>query len=188
MASNKFLTLVATAFVGGFLSGAAANAAIPDGPANERTAQQSSDAMLAAKVKTELAKDDETKARKINVEVYRGQVQLSGYVAAPEHKAAATRVATNVPGVLGVQNNLQIQGADRSAGTVIDDGLITAKVKAALIGDARTKAHQIDVDTREGVVQLGGFVDSAAAKEAASEVAESVSGVKSIFNRLEVKR
>lgn len=183
------VSIVATAV----LLGSSAVAADPDGAAAEKraertTQQASSDTMLAAKVKTQLAKDDETKARQINVDVYRGQVQLSGYVTSPEHKAAATRVVTNVPGVLGVQNNLQIKGTERSAGAVIDDGLITAKVKAALIGDSRTKAHQIDVDTREGVVQLGGFVDSADAKAAASEVAETVSGVRTIHNRLEVKR
>ena len=180
------MLVAAVLLAGSVAAGAQDGASLRRG---ERTAQQaSSDAMLAAKVKTELAKDESTKARRINVDVYKGQVQLSGYVEAPELKADATRVASNVPGVLGVQNNLQIQGAERTAGTVIDDGMITAKVKAALIGDARTKAHQIDVDTRAGVVQLGGFVDTAEAKAAATELAKTISGVKTIHNNLEVKR
>jgi hyperosmotically inducible protein len=60
-------------------------------------------------------------------------------------------------------------------------------VKAALIADSATKAHQINVETQEGVVQLSGFVDNAAAKSAATNVAKSVSGVKDVKNELSVK-
>ena len=42
---------------------------------------------------------------------------------------------------------------------------LTAKVKAGLIDDPVTKAGQINVETYRGVVQLGGFVDNAAAEE-----------------------
>jgi hyperosmotically inducible protein len=70
---------------------------------------------------------------------------------------------------------------------VIDDSILTAKVKAALIADSATKAHQINVETQEGIVQLSGFVDNAAAKSAATNVAKSVSGVKDVKNELSVK-
>ncbi len=52
----------------------------------------------------------------------------------------------------------------RSAGDVIDDSVVTAKVKAALIADPNVKAHEVNVETREGVVQLSGFVDNDQAK------------------------
>jgi len=89
--------------------------------------------------------------------------------------------------VKAVRNNLQIQPQDRSGGEVVDDTVITAKVKSALISDSRTKAYQIEVKTNMGEVQLGGFVDSSDAKKAAQEVAHSVSGVKSVTNSLSVK-
>ena len=76
---------------------------------------------------------------------------------------------------------------ERTAGQVINDSVITTKVKAALVGDSRTKAHQISVTTHEGVVQLNGTVDTADAKLAASEVASSVEGVRSVENKLGVK-
>ena len=47
-----------------------------------------------------------------------------------------------------------------NAGRVVDDSVITGKVKAALVADETTKAHQISVETFNGVVQLSGFVDS----------------------------
>jgi hyperosmotically inducible protein len=46
-----------------------------------------------------------------------------------------------------------------SPGEVVDDSVLTAKVKSALIADPVTKARQINVETYRGVVQLGGFVD-----------------------------
>lgn len=157
------------------------------GTASQRsTGQVVDDGVLTSRVKTALIKNDDTKARQIDVEVYQGEVQLNGFVDSNAAKMAAANTAKGVEGVRAVRNNLQIR-ADRSAGEVLDDGLIVAKVKAALIGDSRTKAHQIEVKSNAGMVQLGGFVDSASSKAAAAEVARSVEGVKSVDNDLEVK-
>jgi osmotically-inducible protein OsmY len=67
-----------------------------------------------------------------------------------------------------------------NAGRVVDDTAITAKVKAALIGDPQTKANQINV-------QLSGFVDSADSRARALEVARNVDGVKEVKDGLEVR-
>jgi len=74
----------------------------------------------------------------------------------------------------------------QSAGEVIDDSVLTSKVKLALVEDPVTKAGQINVETFRGVVQLGGFVDNAQAKEQATKVARSVTGVKEVRNDLRV--
>jgi len=76
----------------------------------------------------------------------------------------------------------------KSAGEMVDDGVITAKVKAALIEDPMTKAHQINVDTYRGVVQLSGFVDDSKSKNRALEVTRNVGGVKEVRNNLEIKQ
>src|SRR3954468_17530613 len=68
----------------------------------------------------------------------------------------------------------------KSAGEQIDDSVTTGRVKAALIADPVTKAHEIDVETFKGTVQLNGFVDSAQSKERAAEVARKTEGVKSV--------
>lgn len=178
--------VLATAFVASLLTLGSAVAA--DTPATRTSEQTTNDATLASKVKAALIDNETTKARQINVEVYKGQVQLNGYVESAEQKSAAAKVAGQVAGDANVKNNLAIKEGERTAGAAMNDGMITAKVKAALIGDSRTKAHQIDVNTREGIVQLGGFVDSAGAKTAATEVAESIEGVKSVQNKLNVRK
>ena len=75
----------------------------------------------------------------------------------------------------------------RSSGQVVDDSVITTKVKAAILDDQSLKVLQINVETFKGVVQLSGFVDSAQSKSRAGEVATGVKGVTSVKNDLLVK-
>ena len=72
-------------------------------------------------------------------------------------------------------------------GQYIDDTVITAKVKAALIEDPMTKATEINVETFKGVVQLSGFVSSQAASNRAVELARGVAGVTSVKNDMRIK-
>lgn len=78
--------------------------------------------------------------------------------------------------------------SQQSTGQAIDDGVITAKVKAKLIEDPVTKAHQINVDTFKGTVQLSGFVESSQARSRALQVAKEVDGVKQVKDALEVRK
>jgi hyperosmotically inducible protein len=150
--------------------------------------EQIDDTVLTAKVKAALIDDPATKARQIEVDTFRATVQLNGFVDTADEKAAATRVAHSVNGVQNVRNNLAIGHTDRSAGEVVDDGVVTTKVKAALVAEPTTKARDITVVTREGIVQLSGFVDSPAEKATAAEVAHGVAGVKEVRNDLQIKQ
>jgi hyperosmotically inducible protein len=79
-------------------------------------------------------------------------------------------------------------GPAADAGAAIDDSVITAKVKAALIADPTTEAHAIKVTTEGGVVRLSGSVDSAAGKARAQEIAQGTQGVSMVRNDLTVHR
>ena len=74
-----------------------------------------------------------------------------------------------------------------STGQVIDDSVVTTKLKAKLIDDPVTKAGQINVETFKGTVQLSGFVDSAEAKSRAGQLAKETDGVKDVKNSLQVR-
>jgi len=74
-----------------------------------------------------------------------------------------------------------------TAGNYVDDTAITAKVKASLLGDVAVKSFEIKVETVKGVVQLSGFVDTAAQKAAAGKDASIVADVKDVKNDLIVK-
>ncbi|MBX5459812.1 MAG: BON domain-containing protein [Steroidobacteraceae bacterium] len=146
------------------------------------------DATLTAKVKTALASDPDTSAFQVDVETFRGTVQLNGFVESAEMKSAASRVARSVEGVKSVENNLTVREGSRTAGTTVDDTTITAKVKTALSTDPAVAAHNVNVETRDGVVQLAGFVNSSEEKAQAGKVAQRVAGVKRVDNELEVKQ
>jgi hyperosmotically inducible protein len=72
-------------------------------------------------------------------------------------------------------------------GTKLDDTVLTGKVKTALMNDDAVKSGQINVESRGGVVQLGGFVTGDAMRKRALEVAGKIEGVKKVENALYVK-
>jgi osmotically-inducible protein OsmY len=72
-------------------------------------------------------------------------------------------------------------------GEYVDDTVITTKVKAAIFNEPTLKSAEINVETFKGVVQLSGFVTSAAAESKAVEVARTVGGVKSVKNDMRLK-
>ncbi|MEQ1518209.1 MAG: BON domain-containing protein [Usitatibacteraceae bacterium] len=72
-------------------------------------------------------------------------------------------------------------------GEYIDDTVITAKVKAAVLNEPTLKSSEVNVETFKGVVQLSGFVSDAGDVPKAGEVARGVKGVTSVKNDLRVK-
>ncbi|MPW16657.1 BON domain-containing protein [Paraburkholderia sp. CNPSo 3157] len=74
-----------------------------------------------------------------------------------------------------------------SVGQHIDDGTVTTKVKAELLGAKNVKSTHIHVKTRKGIVWLSGTVPSAEDKTAAQDVVQNVSGVKGVKNHLKIE-
>ena len=147
------------------------------------------DSVLTSKVKIALIDDPITKAGQINVETYRGVVQLGGFVDNTQQKEQATKVARSITGVKEVRNDLRVSTKpEATAGQNVDDSMLTATVKAKLTEDSTTKAYEINVGTQKGVVQLTGFVDSTTMKARAGELARSVDGVKEVRNDLEIRQ
>jgi hyperosmotically inducible periplasmic protein len=73
-----------------------------------------------------------------------------------------------------------------TAGQVIGDTAITAKVTTALHAEKNVRSRDIDVETFQGKVVLKGTVADKRQVELAAQVARSVDGVKSVENRLVV--
>lgn len=60
----------------------------------------------------------------------------------------------------------------------IDDGAITAKVKASIAEEEGVSATSINVTTYRGTVHLSGFVESEEAKRRAENAANDIEGVR----------
>jgi len=78
-------------------------------------------------------------------------------------------------------------GGQSTTARVVDDSVITGKVKTYLIEDQALKAFQINVDTYNGQVLLSGFVNTSQEAQRAVEVAKNVEGVKSVRSALVLK-
>jgi osmotically-inducible protein OsmY len=80
------------------------------GDANSRsTGQYIDDKTLQREVHDALKDNAEYKFDNVNVDVYRGDVQLSGFVQTSDQKSQAKDIAKNVQGVTDVQNNISVQ-------------------------------------------------------------------------------
>ena len=67
------------------------------------------DTVVTTKVKAQLLNDDSLKSTEINVETFKGKVQLSGFVSSPQMANRAVTVTRSVEGVKSVVNNMQIK-------------------------------------------------------------------------------
>lgn len=98
--------------------------------------------------------------------------KLDGAVATVEQKAEQAKDAT--------------ANAAEKVGDKAKDMTITASVNAELARDSALSALKINVDTVDGQVTLRGTAPDSAAKDRATTLANSVSGVTKVDNQLTV--
>lgn len=80
-----------------------------------------------------------------------------------------------------------VENKAENVGQTIDDAAITTALKGKYVLDDELKAHDINVDTVNGVVTLTGAAPSQPAIERATSIAKTVDGVKDVQNQLTVK-
>ena len=146
------------------------------------------DSTLTARVKFALLGQSVSDASAINVETSKGVVQLAGFVRSDETKAMAGRVTASVDGVDSVSNRLIVRSEKRSVGTTLDDSILAAKVKLKLIDNEETSGGKINVEIRDAVVELSGFVDTYEERDAAVKLVSAIAGVKDVINSIDISR
>lgn len=78
-------------------------------PKQEGTGEYVDDSLITTKVKAEIFNEPSLKSTEINVETFKGKVQLSGFVANPADIAKAAEIARNVKGVKEVKNDIRVK-------------------------------------------------------------------------------
>ena len=76
---------------------------------SEGTGEYVDDTVITGKVKTAIFNEPSLKSAEINVETFKGIVQLSGFVRDKEDVGMASRVASNVNGVKSVRNDMRVK-------------------------------------------------------------------------------
>jgi hyperosmotically inducible protein len=156
--------------------------------AEKSTGEHVDDSAMTTRVKFALLEQSVSDGSAINVETSKGVVQLAGFVRSNETKAMAGRVTAGVDGVVSVSNRLIVRSEKRSAGTTLDDGILAAKVKLKLIENEETSGGKINVEIRDAVVELSGFVDSYEERDAAVKLVSEIDDVKDVINSIDITR
>ena len=76
---------------------------------SEGTGEYVDDTVITTKVKAEIFNEPSLKSREINVETFKGVVQLSGFVSSQADSNKAVEVARSVKGVKSVKNDMRIK-------------------------------------------------------------------------------
>ncbi len=80
------------------------------GTSNQESAgEYIDDSVITAKVKTAIFDDASLKSAEINVETYKGVVQLTGFVSSRASIDRAVAVARGVKGVTSVRNDMRLK-------------------------------------------------------------------------------
>jgi hyperosmotically inducible protein len=76
---------------------------------SEGTGEYVDDTVITAKVKTAIFEHPSLKSSEINVETFKGVVQLSGFVSSQDNVNKAILTAQNVKGVTSVKNDMRLK-------------------------------------------------------------------------------
>lgn len=78
-------------------------------PTKEGTGEFVDDTVITTKVKASIFNEPTLKSTEINVETFKGTVQLSGFVAQPGDITKAGEIARGVKGVQAVKNDIRVK-------------------------------------------------------------------------------
>ena len=119
----------------------------------------------------------------ITTESKDGVVTLTGTVADANHKSLAQDTVAGLPGVISVDNQLQVSGEQPAEHS---DTWISWKVKSALLFHRNVSATGTDVDVKDGIVTLTGQASSLAQRDLTTEYAKDVDNVKGVKNDMTI--
>jgi hyperosmotically inducible protein len=83
---------------------------------------------------------------------------------------------------------LLLAGVCLAADKPVNDDLIVDQVRIKLSADAEVKGGALQVDSKQGVVTLGGSVETSRQKDKAAKLAKKIRGVKQVINNIEIKK
>ncbi|MBU1570126.1 MAG: BON domain-containing protein, partial [Proteobacteria bacterium] len=150
------------------------------------------DAWLITKVKSTLLFHRNVNATATEIFAKDGTVTLRGKATSAAQMDLTNEYAKDVEGVKNVKNEMTVLTAEKKSGKKtmgekvdaisesIDDASITAQVKMTLLYHRSTSALKTTVETKDGVVTLGGKAKNAAEKDLATKLVSDVHGVKKV--------
>ena len=119
----------------------------------------------------------------VKVKATDGVVTLTGTVQDRDDRALAADTVENLPGVLGVNNEIKIEATYPEH----SDAWMAFKIRSRLLVKGNVSATSTKVVVTDGVVTLSGTADNAAQKDLTAAYAKDIDGVKTVQNDIVVK-
>ena len=131
----------------------------------------------------------------IDVDVENGVAKLTGEVENDVDRDLAEEVAMSIDGVTKVDNQLAVNpdvetkksaDGEQTLSQSFSSATTTATIKSKLLWNSNTEGLDVNVTTKNGVVNLSGTAQSEAAKDLAGMLAKDTDGVRRVDNEIRV--
>jgi osmotically-inducible protein OsmY len=124
--------------------------------------------------------------RDFNVTVYEGRTLLTGTAPNPELKAQATQIASQIPGVRGVYDEIEVASGE-GAWQGVRDTWISAQIRSNLVFNSQVRSVNYTIDTANGSVYLIGSARTQAELDRVTAAARNVPYVKRVVSYVEIR-
>jgi len=144
------------------------------------------DAAIKMNIKNAWLQVNPLMQRDFDITVYQGRVLLTGTSPNPELKTQAKQVASQVPGVQVVYDEIEV-GPTEGAWQSVKDTWITSQVRSDLVFTGDVRSVNYTIETVNGSVYLIGSARSQAELDKVTDVARKVPNVKRVVSYVDIR-
>ena len=179
--------LLAPSLQGCLLAAAGAGASAGYTLSQDRSVeQQLKDTALQAAVTTAWRQYEPKLYENCSANVYNGRVLITGRVPNEQWRQIADKLAWRQKGVIQVYDEIQVGPGEHFVNSA-QDGIISTKLKAALLGDGDVRSANYSITTVEGVVYLMGTARSQRELDDVISHARNTAGVKRVMSLVQFR-
>lgn len=152
------------------------------------TSNGANDAYLVTAVGAKIASVDVDALSRVHVAADHGVITLSGAAHSTGERDRYVAAAKSVNGVSAVRDDLAIDPRAEGLRGQAGDAALTARISAAIAGQAGINAFHVEPSVHQGNVTLKGTVPSESVHQTILQTVRAVPGVKSVVDDVTVKR
>jgi osmotically-inducible protein OsmY len=124
--------------------------------------------------------------RDFNINVYEGRTLLTGMSPNPELKAQAAQIASQIPGVRAVYNEIEVAPTE-GAWAGVKDTWISSQIRSNLVFASQVRSDNYTIETVNGSVYLIGSARNQTELDRVTEAARNVPNVKRVVSYVEIR-
>jgi osmotically-inducible protein OsmY len=124
--------------------------------------------------------------RDFTITVYEGRTLLTGMSPNPELKTQAAQIASQIPGVRAIYNEIEVAPGE-GAWASVRDTWISSQIRSNLVFANQVRSVNYTIDTVNGSVYLIGSARSQVELDRVTEAARNVPNVKRVVSYVEIR-